>query len=114
MYVLKNCNQDPYGFQNFMSSWGLWSKISNIQHVGDVYFFRSKSSLVIFTTAWKAFFAKKYQFFVFLWLFHIYYRYSVPSGSSLDLHHEARSAELRMDGQNMKRVLQISLYCVSI
>ena len=29
IYILKNCNQDPYGFENLISSWGSWSKISN-------------------------------------------------------------------------------------
>ena len=52
-----------------MTSWGSWSKISKLQQVGDVSFFRSKSSLFIFTTTWEAFFAKKYQFSNFLWLF---------------------------------------------
>ena len=65
----KNCHQYSYGFQNFMSSWGSWSKISKLQQVGDVSLFRSKSSLFIFTNTWEAFFAKKYQFFIFLWLF---------------------------------------------
>ena len=41
----KNCHQYSYGFQNFMSSWGSWSKISKLQPVGDVSFFRSKGSL---------------------------------------------------------------------
>ena len=45
IYILKNCHQHSYGFQNFMSSWGSWSKISKLQQVGDVSFFRSKSSL---------------------------------------------------------------------
>ena len=44
-----------------MSSWGSWSKNSNLQQVGDVAYF--------FTTTREAFFAKKYQFFIFLWLF---------------------------------------------
>ena len=65
----KNCHQHSYGFKNLMSSWGSWSKISKLQQVGDVSFFRSKSSLFIFTTTWEAFFAKKYQFSNFLWLF---------------------------------------------
>ena len=65
----KNCHQHSYGFENFMSSWGSRSKISKLQQVGDVSFFRSKSSLFIFTTTWEAFFAKKYQFSNFLWLF---------------------------------------------
>ena len=58
IYILKNCNQDPYGFQNFMSSWGSWSKISKLQQVGDVSFFQSKSSLFIFTTTWESFFCE--------------------------------------------------------
>ena len=49
IYILKNCNQDPYGFKNLISSWGSWSKISKLQQVGDVIDFRSKSSLFIFT-----------------------------------------------------------------
>ena len=57
-YILKNCNQDPYGFKNLISSWGSWSKISKLQQVGDVSFFRSKSSLFIFTTTWESFFCE--------------------------------------------------------
>ena len=37
-YILKNCHQHSYGFQNFMSSWGSWSKISNLKQVGDFSF----------------------------------------------------------------------------
>ena len=43
----KNCHQYSYGFQNFMSSWGSWSKILKLQQVGDFYFFGSKSSLLV-------------------------------------------------------------------
>ena len=34
----KNCHQHSYGFQNFMSSWGSWSKISKLQQVVDFSF----------------------------------------------------------------------------
>ena len=51
--ILKNCNQNPYGFKNLISSWGSWSKISKLQQVGDVIDFRSKSSLFIFTNTWE-------------------------------------------------------------
>ena len=48
-YILnKNFHQYSYGFQNIMSSWGLWSKISKLQQVGDVKDFLSKSSLFNF------------------------------------------------------------------
>ena len=67
IYMFKICHQLCYGFENFMSSWGSGSKISNLQQVGDVSFFRSKSSLFFFTTTREAFFAKKYQFFIFLY-----------------------------------------------
>ena len=43
IYEIKNCHQHSYGFQNLMSSWGSWSKISNLQQVGDFSFFGSKS-----------------------------------------------------------------------
>ena len=43
----KNCHQYSYGFQNFMSSWGSWSKISKLKQVGDFSFFGSKSSLLV-------------------------------------------------------------------
>ena len=43
----KNCHQYSYGFQNFMSSWGSGSKISNLQQVGDFSFFEPKSSLLV-------------------------------------------------------------------
>ena len=43
----KNCHQYSYGFQNFMSSWGSWSKISKLQQVGDFSFFGYKSSLLV-------------------------------------------------------------------
>ena len=39
----KRCHQHSYVFQNFMSSWGSWSKISKLQQVGDFSFFGSKS-----------------------------------------------------------------------
>ena len=42
----KNCHQHSYGFQNFMSSWGSWSKFSKLKQVGDFSIFRSKSSHV--------------------------------------------------------------------
>ena len=45
--ILKNCNQDPYGFKKFISSWGSWSKISKLLQVGDFSFFGSKSSLLV-------------------------------------------------------------------
>ena len=54
----KNCHQHSYGFKNLMSSWGSWSKISKLQQVGDVSFFRSKSSLFIFTATWEAYFCE--------------------------------------------------------
>ena len=38
IYILKNCNQDPYGFENLISSWGSWSKISKLHQVGDFFF----------------------------------------------------------------------------
>ena len=43
----KNCHQYSYGFQNFMSSWGSWSKISKLQQVGDFSFFGYKSSFLV-------------------------------------------------------------------
>ena len=46
IYILKNCHQHSYGFQNLMSSWGSWSKISKLERVGDFFFFWSKSSLL--------------------------------------------------------------------
>ena len=64
IYVLKNCHQHSYGFQNFMTSWGSWSKISKIKQVGVVSFFRSKSSLFIFTTTWEQCFFFQWHFFV--------------------------------------------------
>ena len=66
--VIKICHQHSYGFQNFMSSWGSSSKILKLQQVADFSFFRSKSSPFFFTTTREAFFAKKYQFFIFLCL----------------------------------------------
>ena len=51
-----------------MSSWGSSSKILKLQQVGDFSFFRSKSSVFFFTSTREAFFAKKYQFFIFLCL----------------------------------------------
>ena len=59
IYTLKHYNQDPYGFQNLISSWGSSSKISKLKQVGDVIDFRSKSSLFIFTTTWEAFLCEK-------------------------------------------------------
>ena len=35
----KSCRQHSYGFQNLMSSWGSWSKISKLGRVGDFFFF---------------------------------------------------------------------------
>ena len=55
----KNCHQYSYGFQNFMSNWGSWSKFSKLQQVGDVVDFWPKSSLFNFTTTWKAFFCEQ-------------------------------------------------------
>ena len=69
LYILKNFHQHSYGFQNLMSSWGWGPDFSKLQQVGDVSFFQSKNSLFIFTNTWEAFFAKKYQFLIFLWLF---------------------------------------------
>ena len=48
IYILKNCHQHSYGFQNFMTSWGSWSKISKLKQVRDFFIFGSK--LVIFFT----------------------------------------------------------------
>ena len=45
--ILKNCYQHSYWFQNFMSSWGSWSKNSKLQQVGDFSFFGSTSSLLV-------------------------------------------------------------------
>ena len=42
IYILKNCHQHSYGFQNFMPSWGSLSKISQLQLVGDFSFFTLK------------------------------------------------------------------------
>ena len=53
IYILKNCHQHSYGFQNFMRSWGSWWKKSKLQKVTDVSFFRSKSSL--FFHRWNSF-----------------------------------------------------------
>ena len=47
IYILRICHQYAYGFQNFTSSWGSWSKISKLQQVGDFYFFGYKSSLLV-------------------------------------------------------------------
>ena len=47
----KNCHQYSYGFQNFMSSWGSWSKISKLHQVGDFSFFGNKSSLLVSTVS---------------------------------------------------------------
>ena len=41
----KKNTKHPYGFESLMSSWGPWWKISNLQKVGDVKVFSSKSSL---------------------------------------------------------------------
>ena len=46
IYVIKTCHQHSYGFQNLMSSWGSWYKISNLQRVGDFLFFGYKSLLL--------------------------------------------------------------------
>ena len=46
LYTKKTCHQYSFGFQNFMSSWGSWSKISKLQ-VDDFSFFGSKSSLLV-------------------------------------------------------------------
>ena len=51
-YILKICHQHSYGFQNFMSSWGSWSKISKLEQVGDFSFFGSKSTLLKHTYMW--------------------------------------------------------------
>ena len=45
--IIENCHQHSYRFQNFMSSWGSWSKISKSKQVGDFSFFGSKSSLLV-------------------------------------------------------------------
>ena len=45
IYLLENWHQHSYGFQNFMSSWGSWSKFPKLQQVGNVKGFWSKSSL---------------------------------------------------------------------
>ena len=68
IYILKNCHQHSYRLQNFMSSWGLWSKISKLLQVGDVSFFRSKSSLFIFTNTWESFFCECKENGVYGWM----------------------------------------------
>ena len=113
-YILKNCHQHSYGFQNFMSSWGSWSKISKLQQVGDVSFFRSKSSLFIFTTTWESFFCECKENGanepVYLQCPFGVQRLSIyttrPEGPNLRMGW--------MDGWNIKSILQISLYFVGI
>ena len=36
VYEKKIFHQHSYGFQNFMSSWGSWPKISKLRQIGDV------------------------------------------------------------------------------
>ena len=43
-YIVKNCHQHCYGFQNLMSSWGWGSKFSNLLHGDDFSILGSKSS----------------------------------------------------------------------
>ena len=61
----KNIHQHSYGFQNFMSSWGSWSKISKLQQVGDVSLFRSKSSLFFSPPLGRPFLRKNTDFLFF-------------------------------------------------
>ena len=51
-YILKNCPQHSYGFQNFMPSWGSWSKISKLEQVRDFSFCWCKSSFLKDTYQW--------------------------------------------------------------
>ena len=63
--MFKICHQLCYGFENFMSSWGSGSKISNLQQVGDVSFFRSKSSLFFSPPLGRPFLRKNTNFLFF-------------------------------------------------
>ena len=65
IYMFKICHQLCYGFESFMSSWGSGSKISNLQQVGDVSFFRSKSSLFFSPTLERPFLRKNTNFLFF-------------------------------------------------
>ena len=47
IYILNSCQQHCYGFKNLVSSWGLWSKISKSQFVGDFFCFGLKVRLPI-------------------------------------------------------------------
>ena len=42
IHVIKNCRQHSYGFKNLMSSWGLGTKFSKSQLVGEFSIFGSK------------------------------------------------------------------------
>ena len=96
----QNCHQHSYGFQNFMSSWGSWSKISKLQQVGDVSFFRSKSSLFIFTNTWEAFFCEKIP--ILYKMLHVTLLcplpYSISSGYSKSLMASAKRELLKICG----------------
>ena len=72
IYILKNCNQDPYGFENLISSWGSWSKISKLQQVGDFFFDLKVSFLISLPLGWPFCCKKKVQ--------KNQYTYNVPSG----------------------------------
>ena len=65
IYTFKICHQLCYGFESFMSSWGSGSKISNLQQVGDVSFFRSKSSLFFSPPLGRPFLRKNTNFLFF-------------------------------------------------
>ena len=65
IYMFKICHQLCYGFESFMSSWGSGSKISNLQQVGDVSFFRSKSSLFFSPPLGRPFLRKNTNFLFF-------------------------------------------------
>ena len=54
-------------FQNLMSSWGSWSKISKLQLVGDFSFFWSKSSLLVSKLSFNFF----YSFRVHRWCINV-------------------------------------------
>ena len=86
-YILKNCHQHSYGFQNFMSSWGWGSKFSNLKQVGDFSIFGSKNSHVQGVIL-------KFRYFSFN--FRIVGTYNVPSGSSATSLTTRPKAELRI------------------
>ena len=94
IYALKNCNQDLYGFNELISSWGYGRKFQNYCRFVTLNVFDLKVRFLIPPPLGRAFFANNTNLLALTIM--TSNLYSVPSGSRTDLHARLERPSLLM------------------